>query len=41
MLGTNKVVVVVVVVKSRGWVDGNNPTNASQTDTGRVRPSRG
>ena len=31
----------IVSYRSRGWVDGNNPTNASRTGTRRVRPSRG
>ena len=31
----------IVSYKSRGWVDGNNPTNASRTGTRRVHPSRG
>ena len=31
----------IVSYKSRGWVDGNNATNASRTGTRRIRPSRG
>ena len=31
----------IVSYKSRGWVDGNKPANASHTGTARIRSSRG